>query len=170
MTQPQPFPNELQRQLVALEQSLAALTTAGMGEAELGPLRARAEGIRREILTGGGAVVGGNVDTRGGDFVGRDKTVEGDEVRGDKIGQRVNAGAGSVVITAQGSTIVVGEAPVAMTAVDRQSALGRYLQHVISRNRFLQLQGIRSGGRLVHIELDQVYIKLPRHSPAAAGC
>ena len=149
LTQPQPSPNELQRQLVALEQSLAALTTAGMGEAELGPLRARAEGIRQEILTGGGAVAGGNVDTRGGDFVGRDKIVEGDEVRGDKIGRQVNAGGGNVVITAQGSTVVVGEAPVAMTAVDRQSALGRYLQHVISRNRYLQLQGIRSGGRLV---------------------
>ena len=47
-----------------------------------------------------------------------------------------------------------------MTAVDRGTALGRYLQHVISRNRYLQLQGIRSGGRLVHIELDQVYVRL----------
>lgn len=36
--------------------------------------------------TGGGAYVGGNVNTSGGDFVGRDKTVHGDEVHGDKIG------------------------------------------------------------------------------------
>ena len=36
------------------------------------------------------------------------------------------------------------------------------LHHVISRNRSLQLQGIRSGGKLVHIELDQIYIRLRR--------
>jgi len=117
------------------------------------------------VKTGGGAVVFGDVHTSGGDFIGRDKVVQGDEVRGDnvlhdKINSQINAGSGSVVITAQGSTIIVGDAPVTMTAVDRQSALGRYLQHVISRNRYLQLQGIHSRGRLVQIELDQVYIKL----------
>lgn len=39
----------------------------------------------RVIKTGGGAYVGGNVDTGGGDFVGRDKVVHGDQVMGDKI-------------------------------------------------------------------------------------
>ncbi len=47
-----------------------------------------------------------------------------------------------------------------MPAVDRVTALGRYLNLVISRNRYLQLQGIRSGGKLVHIELDRIYITL----------
>ncbi len=66
-----------------------------------------------------------------------------------------------VVVNAEkGATVVIGEAPVRMTAIDRDTALGRYLQHVISRNRYLQLQGIRSGGRLVHIELDDIYICL----------
>ena len=41
---------------------------------------------KKEIDTGGGAYVGGNVNTGGGDFVGRDKVVHGDEVRGDKVG------------------------------------------------------------------------------------
>jgi hypothetical protein len=67
---------------------------------------------------------------------------------------------GHLVIAEKGATVVIGEAPVAMTAVDRESALGRYLHHVISRNRYLQLQGIRSGGRLVHIELDRIYVTL----------
>ena len=67
---------------------------------------------------------------------------------------------GHVIIAAEGATVVVGELPVKMTAVERESALGRYLQHVISRNRYLQLQGIRSGGRLVSIELDQIYVTL----------
>jgi hypothetical protein len=37
------------------------------------------------IHTGGGAHVRGDVRTGGGDFVGRDKVVRGDEVHGDKI-------------------------------------------------------------------------------------
>lgn len=47
-----------------------------------------------------------------------------------------------------------------MTAVQRESALGRYLSHVISRNRYLHLQGMRSGGRLVNIELEHIYVTL----------
>jgi hypothetical protein len=42
-------------------------------------------GEHKEIHTGGGAYVGGNVNTQG-DFVGRDKVVHGDEVQGDKVG------------------------------------------------------------------------------------
>ena len=38
------------------------------------------------IKTGGGAYVGGNVQTGGGDFVGRDSVVHGDQVHGDKVG------------------------------------------------------------------------------------
>jgi len=37
------------------------------------------------LQTDGGTGIGGNVDTEGGDVVGRDKTVQGDEVRRDKI-------------------------------------------------------------------------------------
>ncbi|MEW6289700.1 MAG: SUMF1/EgtB/PvdO family nonheme iron enzyme [Thermodesulfobacteriota bacterium] len=70
------------------------------------------------------------------------------------------AAGGHVVYAGQGATVVIGEAPVTMTAVDRESCLGRYLRHVISQNRYLQLQGIRSGGKLVHIELDRIYIRL----------
>lgn len=65
---------------------------------------------------------------------------------------------GNVVIAEKGATVVIGETPVAMTQVDRESALGRYLNYIISRNRYLQLQGIRSGGRLVNIELEHIYI------------
>jgi len=65
-----------------------------------------------------------------------------------------------VITVGAGSTIVIGEQPISMTAVPRESTLGRYLSHVISRNRYLQLQGIRSGGKLVNIELEHIYITL----------
>ncbi|MFN8457356.1 MAG: SUMF1/EgtB/PvdO family nonheme iron enzyme [Anaerolineae bacterium] len=89
---------------------------------------------------------------------------QGDQARAASAGPESVAVSGDVgghVIYAEsGATIVIGEAPVKLTAVDRRSALGRYLQHVISRNRYLQLQGIRSGGKLVSIELDQIYVTL----------
>jgi formylglycine-generating enzyme required for sulfatase activity/energy-coupling factor transporter ATP-binding protein EcfA2 len=68
--------------------------------------------------------------------------------------------AGNVVIAKDGAQVFIGEQPIAMTAVQRESALGRYLTHIISRNRYLQLQGIRSGGKLVNIELESIYITL----------
>jgi len=67
---------------------------------------------------------------------------------------------GPVIVAGNGSTIVIGDAPIVMTSVQRDSKLGQYLSHVISRNRYLQLQGIRSGGRLVNIELEHIYITL----------
>lgn len=36
-----------------------------------------------DINTGGGAYVGGSVNTQGGDFIGRDRIVYGDEIRGE---------------------------------------------------------------------------------------
>jgi hypothetical protein len=76
-------------------------------------------------------------------------------------GAAVGGGVGGHVIVAdKGATVVIGDQPIPMTAVQRESALGRYLSHVISRNRYLQLQGIRSGGRLVNIELEAIYITL----------
>jgi hypothetical protein len=68
--------------------------------------------------------------------------------------------SGPVIVAGAGSRIVIGDQPIPMTAVQRESAMGRYLSHVISRNRYLQLQGIRSGGRLVNIELEHMYITL----------
>lgn len=40
---------------------------------------------QRIVQTGGGAYVGGSVNIQGGEFVGRDKIIQGDEVRGDEI-------------------------------------------------------------------------------------
>jgi energy-coupling factor transporter ATP-binding protein EcfA2 len=87
--------------------------------------------------------------------------VAGDQHGDINTGQQLTATEGAQIVYAeQGATIVIGDAPVAMTAVDRQSRLGRYLQHLISQNRYLQLQGIRSGGKLVNIELDRIYVTL----------
>jgi hypothetical protein len=58
------------------------------GQAAPDPLEGITEeaSMSRKIDTGGGAYIGGNVNTSGGEFVGRDKIVHGDEVRGDKVG------------------------------------------------------------------------------------
>lgn len=65
-----------------------------------------------------------------------------------------------IIFVESGAKVVFGEEPVDMSPEMRNTALGRYLHHLISHNRYLQLQGIRSGGKLVHIELDRIYIRL----------
>jgi energy-coupling factor transporter ATP-binding protein EcfA2 len=87
--------------------------------------------------------------------------IAGDNHGPINTGRDLTAAPGAQIVYAeQGATVVIGDAPVTMTAVARQSTLGRYLQTLISQNRYLQLQGIRSGGRLVNIELDRIYVTL----------
>jgi formylglycine-generating enzyme required for sulfatase activity len=45
-------------------------------------------------------------------------------------------------------------------APDAETAAARYLRHCVGANRRLQLQGIRSAGRLVSIDLEDVYVTL----------
>lgn len=109
-------------------------------------------------LAGGGVIAQGQdviaVGTQGA-------AIHGDNLGAINTGRQLAAAEGAQLIYAEkGATVVIGDAPVAITAVDRRSALGRYLQHVISQNRYLQLQGIRSGGKLINIELDRIYVTL----------
>ena len=90
-------------------------------------------------------------DQRGGAAAGRG---------GAAISGNVGGNVTVVNVVGEKPTIVLGDQPILMTAVQRESALGRYLSHIISRNRYLQLQGIRSGGKLVNIELEHIYITL----------
>jgi formylglycine-generating enzyme required for sulfatase activity len=48
----------------------------------------------------------------------------------------------------------------AAPVLDDETALARYLCHMIEANRRLQLQGIRSAGQLVSIDLEEIYITL----------
>ncbi|WP_295587002.1 NACHT domain-containing NTPase [uncultured Lamprocystis sp.] len=73
------------------------------------------------------------------------------------------ATGGSIVVRGnltQNTFRLLDATPLPLSAADRQLALERYLQHVISRNRYLELQGIRSDGVAVPIELDRIYIRL----------
>jgi len=107
-------------------------------------------------VTSSGAIAQG-----GGDAFGeRAVKVDGDSSNINTGKQLMAAEGAQIVYAEEGATVVIGDAPVTMTAVDHRSALGRYLQHVISQNRYLQLQGIRSGGKLVNIELDRIYVTL----------
>jgi len=67
---------------------------------------------------------------------------------------------GHLIVAGDGATVIIGEPSVETPAIDRDSALGRYLRHLIAQNRYLQLQGIRSGGKLVSIELERIYVTL----------
>ncbi|MBN1485616.1 MAG: NACHT domain-containing protein, partial [Chloroflexia bacterium] len=171
----------LQQELANLEQMIASLESqrATLGEvvveAALAGLQAKRDALQAQMtsrtLASGmrGVAISGNAshttiqtgDTRseggyfadpvsisGGHLAVRDQTVfEGDMER-------------TVVITGDGAQLVIGELPIETPQVDPGSALEHYLRYVISRNRYLQHQGIRSGGKLVQVELERIYIRL----------
>ena len=108
------------------------------------------EGATQTNQTGGVHISGGTVNAD--EIVGGNKTVHGGAYKAE--------GDITIVNAASGAQIVIGDQPIQMTAVQRDSARGRYLEHLISRTRYLQLQGIRSGGKLVNIELESIFITL----------
>ncbi|MCP4104398.1 MAG: SUMF1/EgtB/PvdO family nonheme iron enzyme [Desulfobacteraceae bacterium] len=110
-------------------------------------------------MTGKKIDINAEKDAAFADEGGTAANIEGSNV--GVISNKTDIEGGVTVIHAEKGAIVtvnrnVGE----MSAVDQDSSLGHYLGHIISHNRYLQLQGIRSGGRLVHIELDRIYITL----------
>jgi formylglycine-generating enzyme required for sulfatase activity len=140
--------NDHTEQIDTWRQAIAALEDQQLElgldfSAQIAELQQRLETVTNISQSGAGAVA-----TTGGVAGGAHSVVVGGDA------------AGPITVVNQGATVVIGEQPVAMTVVQRESALGRYLHHVISRNRYLQLQGIRSGGRLVNIELEHIYITL----------
>jgi hypothetical protein len=64
---------------------------------------------QRIVQTGGGAYVGRDAHIQGGDFVGRDKTTHGDEVRGDKVaGDKVGGDQISVGSISGSTSVALG--------------------------------------------------------------
>ncbi len=107
--------------------------------------------------------------SRAPDFGIRAEKIEG-AVQAERIGNLTQQyiAESSVVIAENGSTVFFGSIP-EIKVEDKGPAMTKYLEHMIGRNRFLQLQGIRSGGRLVHIELERIYITL-RTNPDRDSC
>ncbi len=151
-----PSLDELRQQLAALERSLADLKSAGMGEAVWGGLAVQAEALRRQVDTAGGAYVAGSV-TAQGDFVGRDKTVEGDEVHGDKV---------------MGNKIVTAESP----PDDLLAAYYRCVAEECSRlplaaidKEFMRVGSSAAGQGEPLIPLPDIYVDLDVVAPAKAS-
>ena len=90
------------------------------------------------------------------------RIVVGDWVMGDKVLQdkvmRDKITAQTYVAHAERVIVAAGEKPAA--PLDPAQAMRTYLSHVIDRYQHLQLQGIRSAGELVSIDLEEVYITL----------
>ncbi|MEP7200902.1 MAG: hypothetical protein ABI874_13850, partial [Chloroflexota bacterium] len=148
-----------ERQLRALRDELARIETQrdllsdALVAQMLAPLReqiATLEAHLTRIDTGGGALIGGDAKA-GRDFVGRDQQ---------------NA---QTIINADQVTLV--QAPTTTPApLSPDDALSRYLNYLIDAHQYLRLQGIRSAGQLLSIDLEEIYITLTatRRAPAAA--
>ena len=76
----------------------------------------------RSIHTGGGADVGGDVKVEGGDFVGRDKIIQGDNVTGTKIeGHIGNVGPGGQAAIGTGIRQTISHAPAQLGPAERKA-------------------------------------------------
>ena len=145
----------LKRELEEIKQELAGLSENSRAYKALTAQKTDLEAQ----LTGSGAIAQGE----GALAVGEDGVgVQGDVtdsafIQGD---QNQVIKDSTVIFTGDGAKVVIGEQPVEMKAKLRKTNLGRYLEYIVAHNRYLQLQGIRSGGKLVNIELEQIYIRL----------
>ncbi len=129
-------PNALEAEIAKLRQTLASLADAarqGLPVAEA-QARQRLATLEAQVAIAGDAVTS-------------TKATAIDQ-RQQRVGQQINI-AGDVYTVPPGPS-----------ALDEDTALARYLCHIIEANRRLQLQGIRSAGRLVSIDLEEVYVTL----------
>lgn len=147
---------KLNKTIAAIDEIQESNMPENAFEAALAILQSRRDKLKNQIavLKGSGAIATGEHSTA--------------------IGERgigISGNSSAPVITGNGNTIIITETdtPVHMPAYDRKSAMGRYLENIIGNNRHLRLQGIRSGGKLVHIELDQIYITLRAGHPQAGS-
>ncbi len=138
------------QEALAAQENLAGILPDDQLAGMLAPLRQKEAGLLAQ-LTGGGAIAQGE----GAKAVGeRGVLVDGD------VGGDVISGQKTIVTVEEGATVVFTAGGETGAPFDRGTALSRYLAHVIAHNRYLQLQGVRSAGRLVHIELAQIYVTL----------
>ncbi|MCP4425441.1 MAG: NACHT domain-containing protein, partial [Chloroflexi bacterium] len=149
-----PDAETLAAELAEIEQTANTLTTTMKNKSRLAvmleQLRQDEFTLLTQLLGSGATAIGEGakaVDERG-------VMVEGD------VGGDVTTGQKIVVTVEEGATAVFGASDETETDFDQDTALSRYLTHIIAHNRYLQLQGVHSGGRLVHIELAQIYVTL----------
>jgi formylglycine-generating enzyme required for sulfatase activity/energy-coupling factor transporter ATP-binding protein EcfA2 len=143
---------QLKKELEEIKQELATLKE---GSRVYKALLDEKFAIEAELQGAGAIAQGDGATAIGQDGIGVGRDFSGNLLKGDR-----NIVNSTVIVARDGAQIVIGEQPVEMQAKLRETALGRYLEHIIAHNRYLQLQGIRSGGKLVNIELEQIYITL----------
>jgi len=145
---------ELKREVQAAvgDELIKGYRAYGVSQGERAGLQEHVRGLRAGDITIGGDVVYG--DKVGGDKVAGDKVV---------VSPHMRDVPGGTVITAGGDVtykVVVAEEEEPATPPDPAQAMHTYLTHVIDRYQHLQLQGIRSAGELVSIDLEEIYITL----------
>ncbi len=142
--------NKLLQELQAIEETMARLRGLLSGAelaAALQPLLTKQVALQAQI---GAATKDSRISTG-------DRGVAGSSAGGHIVTGERNKIADTII---EHQTVIQSGGTPTPPHLDPATALARYLSHVIEANRRLQLQGIRSAGELVSIELEQVYITL----------
>jgi len=119
------------------------------------------------VVTGGGAYVGGNVDIEGGDFAGRDNITRGDNVRGPKIEIRDN----TITIAAEvAATLMPALSHGALDGKHLEVVTRGYLAFLLNRFRYLEFRGMGMADRVaLQLPLTEMYVPLRARMEAPRG-
>ena len=128
---------------------------------------------KTKINTGGGAYVGGNVDTGGGDFTGRDKTTvsagEGGMAAGGNISDSTIVNIKEVVISEVAKQFWAG----AKTKLDGETlkaATSAYLQYIHDRHTYLTMKGMGTAENVpLQLKLLDLYVPLKARREVPKG-
>jgi len=133
--------SKIQSQIAELQEQIESLGKLRqvLGEDVVNEKQADLQAQLRPLLeTAGGAVVAGNVQTQGGDFVGRDK-------KNGVFVEQIN---------------VTYPLPAAQKHLPYPEARKQYLAHLIASHQHLRLQGISAGSSPLSVSLENVYVSL----------
>lgn len=117
---------KLKQELISIQAFLKNTPDSPMAQ----QMRDREQEILSVIQTEGGALIEGNVETQGGDFVGRDKIININHVVPEQ------------------------------KHLPYPEARREYLKHLIAAHQHLRLQGISAGNQPLSVSLEKVYVSL----------
>ena len=116
-----------------------------------------------EIETDGGAFVGGNVDTGGGDFTGRDKNIitEGGVTSGGDMTGNIILNADQITLNAVAKDLQKAIKETNLSDKTLQISTKAYLQYLLDRHSYLSMKGLGTTADRVPIRLALLDLYVP---------
>ncbi len=121
-----------------------------------------------QVNTGGGAYIGGSVDTGGGDFTGRDKTISATD-GGMAAGGNISVNIAEVVVSEVAQQVWAGAKP-KLDGKSLKAATEAYLQFIRNRHTYLTMKGMGTAENVpMKLALLDLYVPLKARREVPKG-